>query len=252
MADTQVTNLVKEVQHLEHKINSHINSGNGAHLPVDKQNAGFATPSLLDNLDESLGNLSYKKPGTNIQQLAPGKYYGYGFNGTSWGDNETGLLEVFVSSAPGDASGQENKQIVEIESVSGSIKILTFHTNSTSTVPKVWTSVERTAELWRGNISAVGTKILLNDLPSNYTFLRVTTSNGSNVVKATYIPYASVVAINSVNLYNTAPGLTFNETGITFNGKQAVLSENITYNDDQNGVYKDTNLANVIKIEGVK
>lgn len=221
-------------------------AGGPAHPLANFENAGFMSPQDKSDIYHAQGNPIHLKPGTDITTLDTGSYEGDGLNGTSWGDGEDGYLRIWVFKTTPDFY-----QIFELESHSGSLKMLTHHGDGTTMVSG-WSSIERVNTLWQGNISAVGTKILLNDLPSNYTFLRVTTSNGSNVVKVTYIPYASVVAINSVNLYNTAPGLTFNETDITFNGKQAVLSENITYNDDQNGVYKDTNLANVIKIEGVK
>lgn len=222
-------------------------AGGPAHPLANFENAGFMSPQDKSDIYHAQGNPIRLKPGTDITTLDTGSYEGDGLNGTSWGDGEDGYLRIWVFKTTPDFY-----QIFELESHSGSLKMLTHHGDGTTMVSG-WSSIERVNTLWQGNISSIGTKIILSQEASKFSSLIITCTNGSGVVSTNRIPYAPSIAFETQNLYNNAPGLSFGETALRFDGKQANLYENLLYNSDQQGVYiNSAELPNIIKIEGVK
>ena len=90
-------NHKRALQTIANKLSAHIGSGDKAHLPADRQHAGFMTPDQLASLRQSLGERTHLAPKTDIFKLAPGNYWGSDFINSSEPSGSLTILMIDVS-----------------------------------------------------------------------------------------------------------------------------------------------------------
>lgn len=244
--------LKKSVELNKQSILSHIGSGDRAHLPVSSEHAGFMTPDLLHNQQLASGNRQWLASGTDVQTLAPGHYVGTDIKNSAFPDSPGAIVTIDITNATG-ADG-DYRQIVQMLSSNGEIRVTNIHGKSTST-PKGYSTIERVEPLWTGNASAVGTTFTLGDTINNMSAIRVTTDNGGGGVKMTLVPKsksinALVAGIEDTNITTNGDSASVYEMMISLNNNTAKITANMVYDIKQQSQVT-SGLMKVLKIEGV-
>lgn len=245
--------LKKAVELNKQSIQSHIGSGDQAHLPVSSEHAGFMTPDLLHNQQLASGNRQWLDVGTDVQTLAPGHYVGTDIQNSAFPDSPGAIVLVDVTDATG-VDGSDYRQIVQMLSVNGEIRVMNLHGKSTLT-PKGYSTIERVEPLWTGSVDTVGTTLTLADTIANMSAVRVTTDNGGGGVKTTVIPKpksvsALVAGIEDTNITTNGDSASVFEMSISLNNNTAKITTNTVYDIKQQLQVK-TGLMKVLSIEGV-
>jgi len=245
-------NHKRALQTIANKLSAHIGSGDKAHLPADRQHAGFMTPDQLASLRQSLGERTHLAPKTDIFKLAPGNYWGSDFINSSEPSGSLTILMIDVSQRDDGA-----KQFVEIESYTGSIKVYTTHTNDAGVndgAPKSWTSIDRVITLWEGSVSSSGAVFQLTDNFWKFKKLRITTDNLNREKKIVdYIPLGGFVTIGSHNLFDGNPTIfSLCEMRLQFKNASGSIQDNIKTDFEPGRATPVTSgLLQLTKIEGV-
>ena len=108
--------LKKAVQNIADKLATHVGAGDGEHLPVDRQHAGFMTPEQYLGLFNAKGFRDNLPAGTDVMALPPGHYVGTNLVNSKFGKDDGTVLMIDVYQYR-DAS----KQIFEITGSNGEI-----------------------------------------------------------------------------------------------------------------------------------
>lgn len=245
--------LKKAMELNKQAILSHLGSGDIAHLPVSSEHAGFMTPALLHNQQLASGNRVWLAAGDDVLTLVPGHYIGTNFKNSAFPNSPGAIVIVDITAAPG-GNGNDYRQIVQMLSVNGEIRVMNLHGNSTLT-PKGYSTIERVEPLWTGNITEVGTVLTLSDTIANMSAVRVTTNNAVGSIKTTLIPKSKSVitlaaGIEDINITNDGGSATAFEMMINFNDNTAKITINTAY-DIKEQMKSGTGLMKVLSIEGV-
>lgn len=245
--------LKKAVELNKQSIQSHIGSGDQAHLPVSSEHAGFMTPDLLRDQQLASGNRQWLDADTDVQTLVPGHYIGTNIKHSAFPNSPGAIVLVDVTDATG-VDGSDYRQIVQMLSVNGEIRVMNLHGKSTS-APKGYSTIERVEPLWTGNVDTVGTTLTLADTITNMSAVRITTDNGGGGVKTTFIPKTKsvsnlVAGIEDTNITTSGDSASALEMMINFNDNTAKITTNMVY-DIKKQLQVTTGLMKVLKIEGV-
>lgn len=211
------------------------------------------TPDLLHDQQLASGKRRWLDAGTDVQTLAPGHYFGTDIQNSAFPDSPSAIVLVDVTDATG-ADGNDYRQIVQMLSVNGEIRVMNLHGNSKLT-PKGYSTIERVEPLWIGNADTVGTTLTLADTITNMSAVRVTTDNGGGGVKMTLIPKSKsistlVAGIEDTNITTNGDSASVYEMIINFNDNAAKITTNMVYDIKQQLQVK-TGLMKVLSIEGV-
>lgn len=244
-------NPIDAFNKLDHQFDVFKKSNN---IPADNDRAGKMTPQHYQKLMIALGSRKKLDAGTDIFKLSPGHYYGTGLINSTWPSGSGGVTLVDVEEIPGGGF----KQIREIESVSGTVYEYTTHTNAAGVnhdAPIGWTTQERRALLWQGDVSAVGSKITLTDRYSKYKKIGITVDdhNGHREVHDITL-INSVGVVNTTNNYNSDVIVANYEIELGFKGDGCNINRSTLYvvaGGGRDNVSTDTDTLSVIKIEGI-
>lgn len=245
--------LKKAVELNKQSIQSHMGSGDLAHLPVSNEHAGFMTPVLFNELNLASGNRKWLGAGDDVQTVEPGHYIGTNFKNYAFQNDVGAIVTVDITDAVG-SDGSDYRQIVQMLSFNGEIRMMNIHGKSGATT-KSYSTIERVEPLWSGNASAVGTALTLSDTITNMSAIRVTTDNGGGGTKMTLVPKSKTVnsltaGIEDTNITTNGNSASVYEMMISFNGNTAKITSNLVYDIKQQSQVT-TGLMKVIKIEGV-
>lgn len=245
--------LKKAVELNKQSILSHIGSGDRAHLPVSNEHAGFMTPDLLHGQKLASGDRQWLSSDTDVNTVAPGHYIGTNFKNYAFPDDAGAIVTVDITDATG-SDGSDYRQIVQMLSFNGEIRVTNIHGKSGATT-KGYSTIERIEPLWTGNASAVGTTFTLADTITNMSAIRVTTDNGGGGTKMTLIPKSKSVnsltaGIEDTNVTTNGDSASVYEMMISFDNNTAKITSNLVYDIKQQAQVK-TGLMKVLKIEGV-
>lgn len=245
--------LKKAMELNKQSIQSHIGSGDQAHLPVSSEHAGFMTPALLHNQQLASGNRVWLAAGDDVLTLAPGHYIGTNFKNSAFPNSPGSIVIVDITDATG-GNGSDYRQIVQMLSVNGEIRVMNLHGNSTLT-PKGYSTIERVEPLWTGSVDAVGTTLTLTDTINNMSAVRITTYNGGGSYKTTMIPKSKSVSnliagIENTNILTSGDSASALEMMINFNDNTAKITNNLVY-DIKQQLHVTTGLMKLLSIEGV-
>ena len=244
-------NPIDAFNKLDHQFDVFKKSNN---IPADNDRAGKMTPQHYQKLMIALGNRKKLDAGTDIFKLSPGHYYGNGLINSTWPSGNDGVTLIDVEEIPGGGF----KQIREIESVSGTVYYYTTHTNEAGVnhdAPIGWTTQERRALLWQGDVSAVGSKITLTDRYSKYKKIGITVDdqNGHREVHDVTLNNG-VGIVNTTNNYNDSVIVASYEIELGFKDNGCTINRNTLYvvaGGGTNNISTDKDILSVIKIEGI-
>lgn len=172
--------LVTAVQQLSAKMSAHEGSGDEAHTPVGRYQAGFMTPEMLNNLQAAQGERIYSGGGVDLFTLKPGHYYGLKYKNSPLPETDDSTVTVDITEVTAN-NGKVARQYLFIKSLTGEMFTFTQHFGGTNVSSSaIWTAIPRYAVLFTGAVSEVGTKITLTDSIFKYKRLifELDTNNG--------------------------------------------------------------------------
>lgn len=243
--------LKKAVQNIADKLATHVGAGDGEHLPVDRQHAGFMTPEQYLGLFNAKGFRDNLPAGTDVMALPPGHYVGTNLVNSKFGKDDGTVLMIDVYQYR-DAS----KQIFEITGSNGEIYYYNKYVGGNGDVnkysPTGWAKIERYIPLWEGSISDTTTRANFVDCADKYPYLRITTTNNIGSVKQTIVKNQQELIIN--DSYVTADQLsaTIYALKLFVVGSYAQIenSHGVDIKGSGTSIHPSRNIS-LLKIEGV-
>lgn len=244
--------LVEVLNRLNSRLDEHVGSnGKSQHLPADVDRSGFMTPEQVLDLNEALGKRTKLDEGTDVLTLQPGKYWGINLVNSSYQSGDDGILMVDVAKA-----GDNYVQIKEWESVFGRLKTRTIHKNKDGenySAPSGWATNERISLLWQGDVSTVGTTVVLNDLYTNYDKLIIYTDNHNGGIKGHKVLIRESMTLTDTQNFNGSPYADSYEVSLSLDKKSCKITFSNHLTIGSNGVTSvTTDLLSILKIEGVR
>lgn len=248
--------LAKAVQQLSGKMGAHIGSGDEAHTPVSTYQAGFMTPEMLKNLQESQGNRTYTGGGRDILTLPAGHYYGLKYKNGPFPETDDSTLTVDITEVKA-TSGAIARQYLVIKSLTGELFTFTQHYNNTNAnSPAVWTEIPRYAKLFSGKAQDVGTEITLMDSVNKYKRLifELDTNNAGkyDITMSRYVSNG-IFNIDFIKKHNNGGiGFRVYDISIQLSGTTGTILSNSTVVQNSTGeLASDTSTAKINAIWGI-
>lgn len=241
--------MARALQDLTNRFNTHVGSGDQEHLPADADHAGFMTPKQVRELGYALGDKMIMPAGTDIFKLPPGHYAGTGFKGGTQTDSAWEIIDIYRSS-------DSYWQYWETLSFSGEVFFQNRHLSSNGkwneSAYDGWQKIEKSALLWSGSLSKVGTEITMTDAWRKFSYFRITVDNLNAFAPVLTVKRAPTISLVVQNLASDSIAKDTFEAALEFNETKAKLIENIQNTVDRGGDHAVAGGGlNILRIEGV-
>ncbi|QLL69607.1 hypothetical protein [Lactobacillus sp. 3B(2020)] len=261
--------LEKSVSELERKLLEHIGSnGYGSneqsvHLPVDTDNAGFATPDMYVH-DQQLFTKRKWVANVDILKLAPGYYEGSGFTNhpaTATADTPT----TWISNVDVIDGDDGRRMIYLMDNLNGYFWKRTLHTGGApDSGTGAWIKYDGLVTLWSGfskldEPATLSSSLYLSSGATLYNTILVKYTTDTEDFGLAY-GNLNKVTINALNLNNdpTLKIADFYEAELVFpTGTTAQVTRNraitlLSSSDDTAHLGESSQKINITKIMGVK
>ncbi|MEH1647637.1 hypothetical protein AAHB41_06030 [Pediococcus pentosaceus] len=242
--------MAKALQDSINRFELHVGAGDSEHMPADEDHNGFMTTEQVKELGYAMGDKMIMPAGTDIFKLPPGHYAGTGFKGSTKEDNASWeIIDIYRSS-------DSYWQYWETMSFSGEVFFQNRHLGSdgqwNNSAYNGWQKIEKTAPLWSGNLSQVGTGITMTDEWRKFSYFRITVDNLNAFAPVLTVKRAPTISVVVHNLASDAIAKDTFEAALQFDGKNVKLIENIQNTVDASGdhVVKNGGLK-ILAIDGV-
>ena len=247
--------LATAVQQLAAKMSAHEGSGDNAHTPVGRYQAGFMTPEMLKDLQAAQGERIYTGGGRDLLALPIGHYYGLKYKNGPFPETDDATVTVDISEIRAN-SDTVARQYLVIKSLTGEMFTFTQHFDGTiKASPAIWTAIPRYAVLFTGSVSAVGTKITLTDSIFKYKRLifELDTNNGGkyNISMSRYTS-DGVFNVDFIKKHNNGTvGFRVYDLSIEIIGSTGkILSNSALIHSKTGDLANDTSIAKINSILG--
>lgn len=219
--------LGRAVELLRNKLKDHIGSGDEAHAIASKYNPGFLGTQDRNKFMAAFGQRLYAENGSDIETLAPGRYWGTGFkNSVVPADNGT---ITFVDITGSDDGNQKDYRIVT--SYNGRVYYKTHHVNAdgvNSGAPLGFGEIHKFYTLWEGSQSDVNAQITLSDYLPKYSQVAITYESDAVTRQTSVFDNVNKISIEATNVYDDpkTPGFSSYEMAIALSGKAITITNN--------------------------
>lgn len=225
---------------------AHLGSGDEAHLPADRQRAGFLYPEQFKKFMSAVGERQAPEQ-IDINKLKPGRYAGVGFTNGLPGEENAGLAYIDV-----DKIDDDHKMIKQTVSYNGKSYAKVTH-GSNDALPNGFGEIRKCYTLWEGGISRQGTTFQLSDSVNKFDELEFTVCTTTKVDVIKVKRRDNMVITTRPDLVNATTGVAFYECLFDVekdNPTRITLSSNISY-AMYDKLITNSDIAEIWKIRGI-
>lgn len=249
--------FVKQVRKNTRMLSHHIGLGGNAHAQVDDLNSGFMTPKQKATLEtasadstNALGVRIWKKSGTDVLTLPPGRYEISGAINNPLGTADSSYIEYDITTTD---NGQR-RQYSAIVSSTGLKFRRTTHTDGTPTSGSGGWRLDVPMVVWSGSAQS-GTLTYQNKLDDGLsidkTIVRYSTSSGQGGEVSILGKNGGFTAITEPNLADDqSSNYQIYESRVTSTRSSLTIDSNFATIHTNNGdVYSDEKFITITRIE---